>query len=378
MKHKDQYFAFIEEIKSAIIQSKYTAARLVNREMLILYFTIGKMLSEKITIEKWGTKVIEKISSDIQQEFPGIKSFSVKNLKNMRRFYEVYKFLHTNLSNLLESRDLKKRKLSSKQALPVQIQEFGLEFFLECFFKITFTHHLLLLQKCRTIQKRLFYFRKIVEHQWSYRTLEYHIEAKLYESQGKIQTNFAKTLPKKLQTRALQVFKDEYLLNHINVDNEDDELAVEQEIVHNIKNFLTSLGDQFCFIGNQYRLVVDEEEFFVDLLFFHRGLQSLIAIELKAGKFKPEHVGKLNFYLSALDDLVRLPHENPSIGIILCKKKSKTIVEYAFRDTTKAMGVATYTISAKLPKNLQKYLPDAKIIQKHLNRKIKKHKRPAR
>ena len=146
-------------------------------------------------------------------------------------------------------------------------------------------------------------------------------------------------------------------------------LAIEQEIVHNIKAFLISLGDQFCFIGNQHRLIVDEEEFFVDLLFFHRGLQALIAIELKAGKFKPEHVGKLNFYLSALDDLVRLPHENPSIGIILCKKKSKTIVEYAFRDTTKAMGVATYTISSKLPKNLQKYLPDAKILQKHLDDK---------
>ncbi|NUM36674.1 MAG: DUF1016 domain-containing protein [Candidatus Brocadiae bacterium] len=367
---EDKYSAFIKEIKDDILQSKYTAAKLVNREMLVLYYSVGKRLSEKIASEKWGAKVIEKISQDIQQEFLGIKSFSPMNLKNMRRFYDAYNFLCiAKPVNSLKEEDLEKSIITIGQTVSVQIQNFGIEHFLQCFFQIGFSHHLLLLQKCKTIEKRLFYFEKSIENQWSYRTLEYHIESKLYEKQGKIQTNFPKTLPEKLQKKALNVFKDEYLLNHINVQNEEDELAIEQEIVHNIKAFLTSLGDQFCFIGNQHRLIVDEEEFFVDLLFFHRGLQALIAIELKAGKFKPEHVGKLNFYLSALDDLVRLPHENPSIGIILCKKKSKTIVEYAFRDTTKAMGVATYTISSKLPKNLQKYLPDAKILEKHLDNK---------
>lgn len=297
----------------------------------------------------------------------------------MRHFYEEYHFLEIGqaLPTQFADKPLKNRKrqrpepsLAIGQTASVQLQNFGVDQFLQCFFQIGFSHHLLLLRKSKAIEQRLFYFQKAVQNQWSYRTLEYHLDANLYESQGKLQTNFSKTLPANLQKHALHAFKDEYLLNYINVQDEEDELAVEQEIVHNIKKFLISLGDQFCFIGNQHRLVVDGEEFFVDLLFFHRGLQSLIAIELKAGKFKPEHMGKLNFYLSALDDLVRLPHENPSIGIILCKKKSKTIVEYAFRDTTKAMGVAIYTISAKLPKNLQKYLPDAEMLQKHLDSKI--------
>ena len=156
------------------------------------------------------------------------------------------------------------------------------------------------------------------------------------------------------------------MLNYINVQDEEDELAIEQEIVNNIKKFLVSLGEHFCFIGNQHRLIVDKQEFFVDLLFFHRGLQVLIAIELKTGKFKPEYVGKMNFYLSALDDLLRLPHENPSIGIILCREQSKSVVEYSFKDTTKAMGVATYKITNTLPKNLKKYLPDAKILKKYM------------
>lgn len=369
MKLEDKYTSFIAEIKDVILHSRYNAARLVNREMLELYFRLGKMLSEKIAAEKWGAKVIDNISNDIQQEFPGIKGFSVKNLKNMRQFYEEYQFLAIGQAvpaqigdKLPKSR--KRQTLAIGQTLPAQIDVTN---FTESFLQVGFTHHLLLMQKCKTLEARLFYLKKIIENQWSSRVLEYNLEAKLYENQGKIQTNFSKTLPEKLRKHALQVFKDEYLLNHINVQDEEDELAVEQEIVHNIKAFLVSLGDHFCFIGNQHRLVVDGEEFFVDLLFFHRGLQALIAIELKAGKFKPEHVGKLNFYLSALDDLVRLPHENPSIGIILCKKKSKTIVEYAFRDTTKAMGVATYTISSKLPKNLQKFLPDAKTLQKHLD-----------
>jgi len=374
MKLEAQYSSFIADIKKAILQSKYTAARLVNQEMLVLYFTIGKMLSEKIAAAKWGAKIIEKISLDIQQEFPGIKGFSLKNLKSMRQFYEEYHFL--SIGQAVPAQIAKKPSNSRKKKIPAQPLIIGQTLptqidsntFLTYFLQVGFTHHLLLLQKCKSLEERIFYLQKIVENQWSSRVLEYHLEAKLYEKHGKIQTNFSKALPKKLQKQALQVFKDEYLLDHINVQNEEDELAVEQEIVHNIKAFLISLGDQFCFIGNQHRLVVDGDEFFVDLLFFHRGLQALIAIELKTGKFRPEYVGKLNFYLSALDDLARLPHENPSIGIILCKKKSKTIVEYAFRDTTKAMGVATYTISSKLPKNLRKYLPDAKMLQKHLER----------
>ena len=206
--------------------------------------------------------------------------------------------------------------------------------------------------------------RKTVQHQWSYRILEYHLESNLYKQQGKIQNNFQRTLPKKLQQHALNAFKNEYFLNFLNLNENDSEDVLENEIVNNIKKFLASLGNEFSFIGNQYRLIIDEEEFFIDLLFFHRQLQSLIAFELKTGKFKPEYAGKMNFYLSMLDDLLKLPHENPSIGIILCKEKSKTIIEYAFRDNSKPMGVATYKISEQLPKQFQKFLPSPETLRK--------------
>jgi len=253
---EDKYSTFIKEIKEEILQSKYTAAKLVNKEMLLLYYGIGKRLSEKIASEKWGAKVIEKISLDIQQEFPGIKGFSTKNLKNMRQFYDEYHFLAIGQAVPAQFTDKnpknrKKQRTAIGQTLPVQ---FDIESFKECFLQVGFTHHLLLLQKCKNLEERVFYLQKIIENQWSSRVLEYHLEANLYKSQGKIQTNFSKTLPENLKKHALQVFKDEYLLNHINVQNEEDELAIEQEIVHNIKAFLISLGDQFCFIGNQHRL----------------------------------------------------------------------------------------------------------------------------
>jgi len=184
----------------------------------------------------------------------------------------------------------------------------------------------------------------------------------------KMPNNFTETMSAQLSNKAIRAFKDQYLLNYVSIEDGDeddiDERVLEREIVLNIKKFLMSLGNEFSFLGNQYRLVVDEDEYFIDLLFFHRGLQALIAFELKTGKFKPEYIGKMNFYLSALDDLIRLPHENASIGIILCKEKNDKKVEYSFRDFSKPMGVATYKTTEKLPAELQKALPDAETLKK--------------
>lgn len=238
------------------------------------------------------------------------------------------------------------------------------------FLSIGFTHHNEILSKSKTIPERLFYIEKCATEFWSYRILQFHLKENLFVNQGKLPNNFKKTISDiDLRHKALLSFKDEYLLDYINIETPDDnydERVLENEIVANIKNFIMSLGNDFSFIGNQYRLIVEEQEYFIDLLFFNRRLQSLVAIELKRGSFKPEFFGKMNFYLSALDDLVRLPHENQSIGIILCKSQKQSVVEYAIRDMKKPMGVANYKIASELPEQYRNILPDAETLIKLL------------
>ena len=208
----------------------------------------------------------------------------------------------------------------------------------------------------------MFYIRKCAKEFWDKRSLKYHLAEDLYHKQGSIkQTNFNRTITKSdFKQRALQSFKDEYLLDFINIEDTDtpDEREIEQSIIQNIKNFIMAFGQDFSFIGNQYRMEISGNEFVIDLLFFSRRLRSLVAFELKRGEFKPEYTGKMNFYLAALDRYVRLPDENPSIGIILCKSKDEEIVELSFSDTSKPMGVATYRTSNDLPENLRNALPD--------------------
>jgi predicted nuclease of restriction endonuclease-like (RecB) superfamily len=229
----------------------------------------------------------------------------------------------------------------------------------EEFWKISFTHHMLILNKCSTNPERFFYIEQAASLFWSVSVLEHHIQADLYSNQGKLPNNFASTLPDKLTPSALQVFQDEYLMDFITPPAVDDERVLENKVVSEIKNFILWMGKGFSFIGNQYRLEIDGEEFFIDLLFFNRHLQCLVAFELKRGKFKPEYAGQLNFYLNVLDEKVRLPHENPSIGIVLCKEKNNTIVEFAVRTIDKAMGVATYRTTKEVPKEMKGILPDA-------------------
>jgi predicted nuclease of restriction endonuclease-like (RecB) superfamily len=325
------YVDFIADLKKRIVQSRYLAANLVNKEQLVLYFKTGKMLSEKIIAEKWGTKIIEKIALDLQQELPGIRGFSYTSLKNMRQFYETY-------------------AEAIGQAVTGQIGE--------SFWGISFTHHMLLINKCRKLEERLFYIEQAASQYWSVRILEHHVAAKLYRKRGKLANNFQTTLSNNIKASALEVFQDEYLFDFVAVD-ETDEKVFENALVKNVKNMILTMGKGFCFIGNQYRLEVGGEEFFVDLLFFNRHLQSLVAFELKRGKFKPEYAGQLNFYLNVLDEKVRLGHEHASIGIVLCKEKNNTVVEFAVRTIDKAMGVATYRTTREMPAEMRGILPDA-------------------
>ncbi len=239
--------------------------------------------------------------------------------------------------------------------------------FLERFFSISFSHHYEIILKINNEKDRWHYINQSALHFWTVRHLRTELNNKSHLKQLNQSNNFNAVLPNELSNEAIRVFKDQYLLDFVNVEDADDEIderVLEREIVLNIKKFLMALGSDFSFMGNQYRIIVDEDEYFIDLLFFHRGLQSLVALELKTGKFKPEYIGKMNFYLSALDDLLKKPHENSSIGIILCKEKDRKKVEYSFRDFSKPMGVATYKTSSCLPPELKDVLPDAETLKK--------------
>lgn len=369
MQTNKTYLQFLQEVKQQILQSRYQAAKLVNKELLLLYYNIGKMLNEKIKQAKWGDKVLQNISADLQKELPGLRGFSAQNLKKMRIFYEAYPMLlqheisSSTKNQLAKTKNLKMPK--TKTAIgSLSTNQF--DNMKDIFYLLSFTHHFLLVSKIKDLTERFFYIQQVASNHWTVSLLQHHIESDLYHQKGKLPNNFEATLPQQLAAHALDAFKDEYLLDFININPEDDERVLEQEIVNNIKHFILSLGTGFSFIGNQYRLVVDEEEFFTDLLFFNRNLQCLVAIELKRGKFKPEYAGKLNFYLNALDEQEKLPQENNSIGIILCKEKSNKVVEYAFKSIDKSMGVATYKTSRQLPAQFKKVLPNADDLKKLL------------
>ena len=371
-----EYNQFIAEIKESITKSRYKAASLANRELLLLYYHTGYKLYDMIKQSNWGTGVIRNISDDLQKELPGLRGFSYRNLQKMKQFYEEYEILRSYVLSVNNQSFVimpsVTAQIDDNELMPLitaqtdtENREQQVDKFVEnVFLKIGFTHHILLINKCKDINERVFYFQKTIENQWSVTILEHHINSRLYQLKGKMINNFERALPKKLHKHATDAFKSEYLLDYINLDEEDDERVLENEIVRNIKKFIMSLGNDFSFIGNQYRVKVGEEEFFIDLLFFHRTLQSLIAFELKRGKFKAEYAGKMNLYLSALDEYVKKDHENPSIGIILCKEKDDKVVEFTFRDYNKAMGVAKIKTSREIPDKFKGLLPDIDELKK--------------
>lgn len=328
------YLQAVKTIKGAILQSRYRAARLVNKEMLALYYWVGNYVSVHSRIDAWNTNAIGVISKMLQQELPGLTGFSETNIKNMRAFYEAWcPYLNRQMPSADLYKSLDVSELPNRQLSAADLEESDFESFLN----VGFTNHREIIRGTQTLGERLFYIRRCAKEFWNKETLKYHLKENLYQKEGAIQqTNFSKTIADgDFKRRALQSFKDEYLLDFINI--EDPELVDE---------------------SNQYRFEVAGQEFVIDLLFFSRRLRSLVAFELKRGEFKPEYTGKMNFYLAALDKYVKLPDENPSIGIILCKTKNEEIVELSFSDTSKPMGVATYRTSKDLPERLREALPD--------------------
>ncbi len=370
--------AAVREIKAAILRTRYMAARLANAEMLKLYFGTGAYVSVNSRKGKWGTGAIAEISARLQQELPGLKGFSESSIKRMRRFFEVWcpeairqsviDELATDSRLPMANRPSAMGDLSGNAVLMVADSEFRpstmgemSEADFACFCAVPFTQHTVLFEKCKQPEEMWYYIRRAATEFWSVTALKTHIRAGDYRRRGKLPNNFALTIPAhELAARAARMFSDEVFLEGINVGEDEgdvDEKLLEHEIVANIRKFMMSLGPDFCFMGEQFRVIVQDEEQFIDLLFYNRALKCLIALELKGGKFKPAYLGQLNFYLSALDDKVKRPDENPSIGIVLCREANRGFVEMAIRDMTKPMGVAVFRSDKRVPKAYRELEP---------------------
>lgn len=355
-----QYNDAVKQIKTAILQSQAKALKGVNQEQLALYYGIGRFISQNSRAGFWGKDAIDTISRQLSTEVPGLRGFSPRNLRNMRMFYEEWKCLDTNLADASANLD------SRKSLAPLEIADIPIV----AFFSIGFSHHTLILSKTKTLEERRYYIQLCSDLQLSYDALERKIAEDAYHNQGNMPNNFGMTIPDyKRAFQAIQMFKDEYLLDYINVeqlgerDEDIDERVIENEIVHNVKNLIMTFGRGFSYMGNQVHYDKLGHDHWVDLLFFNRILKSLVVIELKKGSFKPAYLGQLAAYLRVLDDEERIEGENPSVGIVLCKDADRAYVEYVLQDYTKPMGVATYKSSQE---RLRELLPDEEEIKKLL------------
>ena len=389
MSEVHEYDDAVRIIKEAILRSQYDAACAVNEKQLVLYFGIGKYVSLNSRKGFWGKGAIDTISGKLQRELPGLRGFSARNLRYMRAFYEEWSMLDatqvvdgrhvlTDTTAEIGDRDsnlaVAIAKIPNKPIWHLQVPNCA-EFPADEFLRIGFTQHRAIFEEIKDMGARCFYIRCCAEQKYTVEELKASIARDDYHHQGSLPNNFAKTLPVTSQAlRAITAFKDEYLLDFINVeelgarDGQDvDERVVENAIVHSVKNFILAFGKDFTFVRNQYHLDAFGEDLYIDLLFFNRELNCLVAVELKTGKFKTSYLGQLQGYLSVLDGFERKPHENPSIGIILCKDMNKSFVDYVIRDYSKPMGVATYKTADDMPEKIRKALPDVEDLRRLLD-----------
>ena len=318
------YGDFLVEIKAQVRQRQLQALRAANLEMLGFYWWLGENISRRQTELGWGKAVVETLARDLQAEFPGRNGFSARNLWHMQDLFRQY---------------------ADKPKLQPLVAE------------ISWAKNLLIMARCKDDLEREFYLRATARFGWTKNVLQHQLDNRSYEQYLNGQTNFDAAVPDTIKAQALLAVKDHYTFDFLGLANEHSERELEQALVRNLRSFLSEMGGAFTFVGNQYRLEVDGKDYFIDLLLFHRRLRCLVAIELKVGEFKPEHKGQIEFYLDTLDQQHRLEGENPPIGIVICRSKTKTMVEYALRTATRALGIATYTVTPQLPANYRNDLP---------------------
>lgn len=328
----NKYKEIFKNVKNEILQAQYRAMQVVNKELIFMYWNIGKIILEN---SEWGNKFIDTLSIDLKIEFPEIQGFSTRNLKYMKK-------------------------------IALEYPDF--EFVQQVVAQIPWGHNIVLLEKIKDIEERKWYIQETIKNGWSRNVLIMQIDSKLYERQAianKI-TNFENTLPDVQSDLALQTLKDPYLFDFISLKGKIKELEIEQAMIDKIKNVLIELGKGFAFVGNQYKIVVSGKEYFIDLLFYHIKLKCYIAVELKAREFEPKDAGQLNFYLSAIDDLVKDESDNSTIGLLLCKSKDNFTAEYALRNISSPIGVSEYKLLEDIPEYLQSQLPKTEDIEIHI------------
>lgn len=328
----NKYKNIVENIKQEVLKAQYKAMQAVNKELIFLYWNIGKIILDN---SKWGNKFIDNLSIDLKLEFPEIKGFSVRNLKYMKKFAENYP---------------------------------NFKFVQEVLAQITWYHNIILMDKIDDIEKRKWYVKETIQNGWSSNILKMQIDGRVYERQAIAEktTNFKNTLTDIQSDLAIQTIKDPYVFDFIALKGKAREKQIEEAMIEKIKNVLIELGNGFAFVGNQYKITVSDTDYYIDLLFYHLELRCYIVVELKARKFRPSDAGQLNFYLSVIDDVLRKEGDNPTIGMLLCKEKDKFTAEYALKDINKPIGVSEYKLLADIPEYLQSQLPRAEDIELHI------------
>jgi predicted nuclease of restriction endonuclease-like (RecB) superfamily len=330
---RQDYDTFLQDLKTRIRQAQVRAALSVNRELVLLYWQIGRDILERQESMGWGAKVIEKLAKDLKSAFPEMRGFSPRNLKYMRAFAEAYP---------------------------------NLRFVQQAVAQIPWGHNVRILDSIKDAEERQWYIQQAFQHGWSRDILVMQIETKLYQRQGQAITNFDRTLPDLQSDLANQVLKDPYSFDFLSLDSESHERDIERSAIDHIQKFMLELGIGFSFVGRQYHLEIAEQDFFIDMLFYHLRLRCFIVVELKSAEFKPEYAGKMSFYLSAVDDLLRHPTDQPSIRLVLCKKHNKLMAEYTLRDVNKPIGISEYRLTESLPTQLKGQLPTIEELEAEL------------
>lgn len=333
------YPKLLEELKHRIIEARQKASLSANAVLINLYWEIGRDILKRQKSEGWGSKVIDRLASDLGKAFPDMKGLSPRNLKFMRAFAEAY-----------PDGQIVKQVVS----------------------QIPWGHNIRILQKIKEPDQRLWYAKAAIENGWSRNVLVHQIENDIFSRKGSAITNFKKTLPSPQSDLAQQTLKDPYVFDFLILDKDFRERELEKALNEHLRDFLIELGVGFAYVGNQYHMEIGDKDFYIDLLFYHLKLRCYVVIDLKSGDFKPEYTGKMNFYLSAVDDNLNKDQDNPAIGIILCKTRNKVIAEYALRDMNKPIGISEYKLIDSLPKEFKSSLPTVEDIEQELM-KDKKH-----
>ena len=378
-----EYIPLLDSIKSRIRHAQVRATLSANAEMLLLYWDVGRIVADRQKAEGWGAGVIPRLAADIRNDMPEVKGFSERNIDLMIRFYREYPLLvetspdssisQTALAKLPESSP-KNSIVSQPVAQLATADEIRMEVLQQYAFLLPWSHHVLLLQKIKDFPVRLWYMKASVEQGWSNRTLAAMIKKDTYNRQGKAVTNFAVKLPSPESELAQQLLRDPYIFDFLTLEEPFHERELENALAANLEKFLLELGHGFAFLGRQYRIEVSERDFYLDLLFYHLDLRRFIVIELKKGEFQPEYAGKVNFYCSAVDDLLRRPGDAATIGLILCQEKDKIIAEYSLRNVEKPIGVSEYELTRTLPEPLRSALPSIEQIETEFVQRFSKRR----